>query len=233
MTSKPFRHHEAEPAVHVGVRVRACRATAVAALDDTGGMYRWLGGWISSWRNEPVELQSPLPVDVARQRLRTERNSFFLQRPTADGGNTRFRVTGHVGAHRISLQADAMGGRNSWRPVLRAHLEPTGTGSRLSGTLGWHPWTKVLSAVWMAIAGISLLDVLVHAAAVMSTGDITAAGEGLLLCLIPLSLAAFLIGAMTWGARSGRAEALILRLWLADRIHSEQADEATSSPPSP
>jgi hypothetical protein len=77
--------------------------------------------------------------------------------------------------------------------------------------------TTAISTVWAAIVGYSFLRVLADAVDVAQTGDLTATGKALLPGLIPVGLAAFLIGIMTWGDRRGRAEAVILRLWVADR----------------
>jgi hypothetical protein len=36
---------------------------------DSDPVNRWLADWLSAWRTEPVMLESPLPVEVVRERL--------------------------------------------------------------------------------------------------------------------------------------------------------------------
>jgi hypothetical protein len=47
--------------------------------------------------------------------------------------------------------------RNSWSPLLRARLLPAGTGCRLVGTIGWHPFTRGFTAVWLGLASVFLV----------------------------------------------------------------------------
>src|SRR5690348_6027856 len=122
----------------------------VAPVIDNGLVRGWIGFWLSGWRSEPVEFVSPLPVPEVRAVLR-EGSTSYLRSALSYGGAGGYRVLGRVGERRVTLEAGRAGVRNSWRPVLHARLEAAGTGSRLTGRLGWSPVVKAISGGWLAV----------------------------------------------------------------------------------
>jgi hypothetical protein len=70
------------------------------------------------------------------------------------------------------------------RPVLRGRLEPAENGSRFVGTLGWAPFVKVFSALWLGAVTCSFLVLFVVAIAMSLVGNATA--DVFLACLLPL-----------------------------------------------
>jgi len=163
---------------------------------------------------------SPLAVQVARQRLAAGRISYFRAAFTF-GGVGGYRVVGRVGARRIVLEAAKAGVRNSWRPVFRGRLEPARTGSRLVGTLGWHPVVKAITALWLGAVSCLFLGLVVRLVALAWNGNAT--GDDVLFCLVPLAFVVFFAGLSAWAILAGRGEVRYLRSWLADRLQTPDA----------
>jgi hypothetical protein len=105
--------------------------------------------------------------------------------------------------------------------VIRGSLEPAGTGSRLVGRLGWSPFVKVFSALWLSIVGCAFLGIAIRAVAMAWRGDAT--GGAFLVGLVPLGFLLLFVGMTAWGTRAGRREAVYLRSWLADRLQTAEA----------
>lgn len=165
-------------------------------------------------------LVSPLPLQTVRARLIEGRTS-YLRAAFAFGGGGGYHVVGHVGARRVSLQAVKVGVRNSWRPVMRGRLEPEQSGSRFVGRLGWSPFVKAFSALWLGAVTCFFLGLLIRALAMAWAGEAT--GVAFLICLAPLGFVFFFAGLTTWGTLAGRGEAMILRSWLEDRLKTAEA----------
>ena len=189
-------------------------------MADSSHVHRWIKDWLAEWRNEPMVMVSPLSVDAVRERLAAASTS-YLRAVFMFGGWGGYRVVGRVSARRVVLEAAKVGVRNSWRPVLRGHLEPAGTGSRLVGTLGWHPVVKAFTVVWFGAANCVFLGFVVRVVALAWNGDAT--GDDVLLCLVPLAFIVFFVGLNAWAIRAGRGEAKYLRSWLVERLQSADA----------
>jgi hypothetical protein len=177
-------------------------------------MRQWFAAWWRAWRYDRIVLESTLTVDVVRDRLNMGLTSPWSAAFNL-GGNGGYRVIGHAGRSRVTASAGPAGIRNSWRPMLRGHLEPAGRGSRLRGKIGWHPFIWVFSAIWLgAMSGAFLVIFPVIGVAVLA-GD---PARDLLIGLAPLGFVAFFVGLTTWGERMGRRDEAYLRSWLADRL---------------
>jgi len=188
-------------------------------VTDNADVNRWVGSWLRAWRSEPMVLESPLPAPAARERLIA--NSVpYLPFGLTSGDRGGLRVVGRVGPRQISLQAVDGGVRNSWRPSLRGRLEPLGTGSRFTGKLGWSPFVKAFSGLWLGGVGAIFLVLVIRAVAMARDGHATA--EAFLVCLGPLGFVVFFIGLTTWGIRAGRREETYSRSWMADRLQTAE-----------
>ncbi|GAB1646463.1 hypothetical protein KRMM14A1259_68860 [Krasilnikovia sp. MM14-A1259] len=161
-----------------------------------------------------------LPVETVRARLIAGHTS-YLRAAFMFGGWGEHRVIGRVGIRRVSLEAVTVGVRNSWRPVMRGHLEPDGTGSRLVGRLGWSPFVRAFSALWLAGVVCVFLVGVIHAAVSAWSGDV--GGEVFVPCLVSLGFLAFFVGLTAWGIYAGRRDADYLRSWLTDRVQTADA----------
>lgn len=189
-------------------------------MDDNGAVGRWFGIWLRAWRSEPLAFVSPLSVRAVRARL-IEGSTSYWRSAFTFGGFGGVRVVGRVGTRRISLQAVQGGVRNSWRPLLRGRLEPAETGSRFVGRLGWSPFVRAFSALWLGCGCCALLVLVVRAVALSLSGHSTA--DAFLVCLIPLGFVLFFVALTAWGIRAGRREATYLRSWMADRLQTAEA----------
>ncbi|MEU8657670.1 hypothetical protein [Actinoplanes philippinensis] len=177
-------------------------------------MAKWLSNWRRAWRTEPVTLGSPLPLPVARERLRAGRTTFWQALRSGAGG---YRVIGRVGERSVSLAAVRAGAQNSWRPELRGRLEPAETGSRLVGSIGWSPFVRIFSTVWLCGAGAAFVGLLAVGLDRALHGEVSPA---LAACLVPLGFMASFVGITVLGVRWGRADEAYLRSWLADRLRT-------------
>src|SRR4051794_19147241 len=182
-------------------------------------MVPWIKSWFGAWRDESVVVSSPLPESIARERLAAgtmsrTRAAFSLSGLGAGG----YRVVGRVGERHISLTAERPGLRNSWRPNLRGRLEPSETGSRFAGTVGWHPAVKAFCFVWLSPLVLLFVAMFIRAAVLTVIGDVTS--PDLLACLIPLPFILAFVGITALGVWSSRREGAYLRSWLDDQLHN-------------
>ena len=104
-----------------------------------------------------------------------------------------------------AVEADV---RNSWRPLFRGRLDPAGTGSELVGSIGWSPFVKVFSALWLS-CGCGLVVAL--------------AGLGSVLCLVPLGFVLLFAGLVAVGIKACRREDAYLRSWLVERLQTAES----------
>jgi hypothetical protein len=177
----------------------------------------WVGDWLRAWRSEPVELSTPLPVEAVRERLAAGRGSRWRAGFMVGGGG--YHVVGRVGRRRVALTVVRAGMRNSWMPEVRGRLEATATGSRLVARIGWSPFVKAFSAVWLGVVTAIFLGAAGRAVALAVTGEITAPDA--LFCLVPLAFMAFFVGLSSWGMWAARDSEAYLRSWLAGRIPAD------------
>jgi hypothetical protein len=179
-------------------------------------------GLLDPWRQEPVTFTSPLPVEIAEQRLATlvlPRSQMIRQMFTAnveDGA-----VFGTASGHRVKLRPTSLiGGRNSFRPELRAWNQPTSEGCQLSGTLGPPPQgvaVGVLLGVVLAIFFVIGLSISVSA---LVSGDWRGLAAGLAFvagtgAIFP----AFLLTMAAAAAKAGQRDRDYLDRWLGGRLH--------------
>lgn len=169
--------------------------------------------WFDAWRDERIELESPLPEHVARERMRAASVS-YLRAGFSFGGLGGYRVVGRVGEHWVRLSAGRVGIRNSWSPIFRGRLDPSLTGCRLAGKIGWHPLVKLFSVVWLG--GVSAFFLVFLGALI--AGQVT--GLDVLAGLLPLGFIAFYVGLSSWGIGIGRRDAAYLRRWLNDQVQT-------------
>ncbi len=162
-----------------------------------------------------MELASPASVDDVRKRIKAGLTSSFRAAYSNRGGQ---HVIGRVGRRRLSLTAITAGVRNSWCPSVRGRLEPTATGSRFVGRLGWSIFTLVFSATWLGLAFCLFLALLGHAIVLASNGD--AGAPVFLVCLAPLGGMVLFFGLSSWGIHVARKDEVYLRSWLEERLRT-------------
>jgi hypothetical protein len=167
-------------------------------------------------------MMSPLPVEVVRERLDADRIP-YLRASFMVSGFGRYHIVGRVGTRLIKLEARRTGIRNSWRPVLRARLEPKGTGSQLVGRIGMDPVVKVFSAFWLGAVSCVFLVGVVNAMVTTWSGD--ASGAAVLICLLPLGFMLFFVGLTAFATQLGRGQGTYLRLWLAERLQTTELSD--------
>jgi hypothetical protein len=177
---------------------------------------RWVRAWSDASEPELVEVVSPLPVEVARERLKAARISDLRASMSFSLGGG-YRVVGRVGQDRIRLQGAKIGG-NSWRPILHARLEPAGSGSRLVGVLAMPAFLKAFTALWLGGVSLFFLIFVAHAVTLAITGD--ASAGTFLICLLPLAMLLAGLGISKVGITVGRDEASYLRSWLAEQLQT-------------
>jgi hypothetical protein len=170
-----------------------------------------LAALVDAWRDERVELASPLSADEARARLRDALRSPVRSRLELGGSTGTYDLAGRIGADRLMLSTARVGLRNSWAPVVRGRLEPADGGSRLVARMGWHPGIKAVSALWLLGAAVAVPGLI-------AAGDAQFA-------LVPLGMLVLFVALMVWGERGGRRVTVRLREFLAERL------DATPSTP--
>jgi hypothetical protein len=107
-----------------------------------------LGAWWRLWRTEPLEVVSPLQLEVAEERLVAA--LMTRRRWTWPGGDPApLDVLGRVRRHRVRANALRRGGGNSFVPTVRGRLAPAPSGCRFVGRVGLPPSVRVLLVVWL------------------------------------------------------------------------------------
>jgi hypothetical protein len=174
--------------------------------------------WFRLWRVEPVEIVSPLCAEAVEARLAagltTRRQPLVGQCGDADARV----VLGRVSRPRVRLTAQPQFVRNSWSPVFRGQLLPTGAGCRLVGTIGWHPFTRIFTAVWLTIASLFLIGGTVGFAVLVAAGHGIA--DDVPMVLVPAGMLCLGGGLVTGAGRAGWRDAVFLRSWLAKRLQT-------------
>jgi hypothetical protein len=176
--------------------------------------------WLRLWRVEPVEISSPLDREVAEARLVagvTTRRQVLVGEWADPDARVVFGGVSPRGGRLTSLPRFA---RNSWSPLLRARLLPAGTGCRLVGTIGWHPFTRGFTAVWLGLASVFLVGG-AGGFGVLVAGDRVTAGD-VLLSLMPAVLLSFGVGLVAVAGSAGWRDAAFLRGWLAERLQATE-----------
>jgi hypothetical protein len=164
------------------------------------------------WAHQPVEIWSPLSVQDASARLAA--NLFRRWSLTPSLAEPRVpAVAGHVRADRVRLLLARDSSRNSWRPVLRARLEPDGAGCRLVGRIGTVWFARWFTTVWaLGAAGITVAAVVlgIGAALARTTGGSTV----LLVAVVCLVGDGAFVALTAVALRSGERDEAALRDWL-------------------
>ena len=170
--------------------------------------------WLSGWRGVPIDLSSPLPLDVARSRLRAE-----VQSRWSPGGFDGRRVVGRLrDDDTMRLEARAPMIRNSWRPVARCDLGPAGAGCRVTGTLRAPAAVLAFSAVWLTLACLAGLLGLLSLLAALATGHWHEAGGP---AVVAAAAAGFVLAGSALigvGFAFGRRDGDFLLTWLAELL---------------
>jgi hypothetical protein len=174
--------------------------------------------WLRLWRVEPVEVVSPLSVDEVEARLAaglTTRRQVLV----GQWGDPDARaVFGRVSRRGVRLTARPRFVRNSWIPVFRGQLVPAGAGCRLVGTIGWHPFTRAFTAVWLTMVTLFLIGTTIGAAVLTAAGHVTA--DFVPMVLVPAGMLCLGGGLITGAGRAGWRDAAFLRGWLAERLQA-------------
>jgi len=164
-----------------------------------------------------VDLSSPLPVDVAEERLRsglTERLEW--ERILGAHPDTRV-VVGTVRDRKVRLMTP-YGLRSAGRPQLRGRLIPTAGGCHLSGTLGLIRLARLLVPV--VLTG-SVVAALVGAGLLLAS---VIQGDGLGGHLPGFAIPAFVATGFVLGivgdAPEGLADGEYLQKWVRERLQA-------------
>jgi hypothetical protein len=174
--------------------------------------------WLRLWRVERVEVVSPLSTDAVEARLAaglTSRRQLLM----GPLGNATGRVvSGRVSRQRIRLTARRWSMRNSWSPVFRGQLVPAGAGCRLVGTLGWHRFTRVFTALWLGLVGLFLVGGGLGFVVLVAAGHFV--GSDVLLVLVPAGMFCFGAALVAAGGSAGWRDGAFLRGWLAEQLQT-------------
>jgi hypothetical protein len=84
------------------------------------------------------------------------------------------------------------------------------------GTIGWHPFVRVFTAVWLTFVTLFLIGGTIGFAVLVATGHVTAGDVPLV--VIPAVMGSFGGGLVAVAGRAGWRDAAFLRGWLAERL---------------
>jgi hypothetical protein len=174
---------------------------------------------VTIWSSEPLVVVSPMSYLRAYEQIRrglAPRRGWGPPAPGEDG----YSVVGSMGNRWIRMEAVPSGSRNSFRPVARMRLESLDQGSRLAGTARVPLLIRVLSAVWLGVAGCFTAAAVVIDADRLVTGRAEWA-DGLFV-LVPAAMIAFFGALTSWASGSGGDDLRYLRAWLAERLDGAQ-----------
>jgi len=173
--------------------------------------------WLDGWRGVPIDIRSPLSIDLARARLREGTTS----RWSPSGLDGHRRVTGRVRDDgTVRLEAGSSTVRNSWRPAAHCVLEPYGSGCRLLGVLRAPLPVLAFSAVWLSLAGCFFLIGLAATVVTLATGHVREAGAPAALLGGSAGFVAAGGGIMGVGFAIGRRDGIFLIEWLTDQLEA-------------
>jgi hypothetical protein len=180
---------------------------------------RW---WLLQWRRRPVQVSSSMSASAAQRVLAdsvTSLRKLVLLSVTASDWPPA--VSGRVTKSRVRLSAArSRFRRNSWRPVFRGRLVATETGSRLEGTVGWHPMVQAFTAAWLVLLAIIVVTGEINLATNAFRGD-WSAGWGLAaLPVVGCLFVSVMVGLTSLGSRAGRKDEAFLMAWLAEKLKS-------------
>jgi hypothetical protein len=164
------------------------------------------------WVHQPVEICSPLSVQDAAARLDAELFRRWSLTPRRAEPRVP-AVTGHVRPDRVRLVLARDHTRNSWRPVLRARLEPDGVGSRLVGRIGAVWFARWFTTVWALVAAVITVVAVVLGVGSTLAGT-TAVPTVLLVTAACLALDGGFLALTAVALRSGERDEAALRDWL-------------------
>lgn len=175
--------------------------------------------WLRLWRDERIEISSSLPVLTAVERLADGVTSSrgLIVHGMEMGWGSRI-VVGEVSQRQLRLTAMRLGGRNSFRPVLRGELTAAPDGCVLTGTFGWHPVVRVFNLLWLTGVGVFFLTGVVGSVGLAASGQGTSALGMLAFAAVAVGFAAFFVGLLTFGGWLGRKHEEFLRDWLSVRL---------------
>jgi hypothetical protein len=187
--------------------------------------------WITAWRSERVSLACRLPPDAALRHIHAgidARHPYQLWRRKLSG---RFGIIGRADDRGIRIAAADRFIDNSFRVHLHARLLPDGAGSRLEGSFGWLPGTRVFAATMALILGTLWFMALGFVGRTVVIGG--PVWRALAALLIVTAFVLFHIGLVAGGERLSRSEAAHLRAWIADRLDVPAPPPRTAPVPRP
>ena len=185
--------------------------------------------WLRLWRVEHVEIVSPLSVEAAESRL-TAGVTTRRQLLAGQMGDGDARVVfGRVSPRGVRLNARPRTMRNSWSPVFRGRLVPDGAGCRLLGRIGWLPFVRVFTAVWLTLVALFGIAATIGSAVLVATGH--AAAGAVPMVLVPAAMLVLGGGLITGAGRAGWRDADFLRNWLAERLQAPRRSEVATVEP--
>lgn len=170
---------------------------------------------LASLQPRSLAVQSPLPppelIDVLNGSTastgQTLRKSFSF-------GLAGRTVTGEVSQQRVRLVARRSGIANAWRPRFEGKIGAAGSGSVVSGTVGWSRTVYAFTAGWFGfvavLAGIGAVVAILSAI----SGHSSSAAHGAAFfaaCLGFIAVGAALVAGAT---AAGRRDEQYLRTWL-------------------
>jgi hypothetical protein len=183
-----------------------------------------VGGFLrptfGGWRGVEINMRSPLPVDVARERLRAGVAGRFRVTATFDSAAYEGRqIVGRIGDDgSVRLEAGSITVRNSWRPIAHGDLRRDGTGSRLSGTLRVPPLVRVFSVLWLGFACLFFVITAAATIVTLATGHTRDVGDPATILGIAVAMVVFGGGLVVGGSAFGRRDGDFLLVWLAEKL---------------
>jgi hypothetical protein len=175
---------------------------------------------LSGWRDQRFVVASSMSVDDARRRLSEDLASRRVAVQYAgehDLGGADV-VVGRLRGPHLTVTVTQPGVRNSWRPILRGRLDAARSGSQLVCRVGWHPLTRALSFIWLAVAAFGLAINLVRAGGNLLSGQVVSAAHPATVAAVCLGMGLFLSAVATAATWQARNVAACLRAWATDRL---------------
>lgn len=170
---------------------------------------------LASLKPRSLAVQSPLPPpELADVLNRSAATAGQVLRDSCSFGLADRTVRGEISQQRVTLVALRPGIANAWRPRFEGKIDAAGTGSVVSGTVGWSRTVCVFTVGWFGfitvLAGIGAVAAIVSAI----SGHSSSAAHGTAFfaaCLGFIAVGAALVAGAT---AAGRRDEQYLRTWL-------------------
>jgi hypothetical protein len=169
------------------------------------------------WRTSPVVIDSALTPEQASARLRDGIADYVAARKALSLGErlltpSQLEVRGWCAPHSVQLRVVRPMSNGNTIATLTAEIVPSGSGSRLSGTIGSSQFARVFMACWLASITLFVFGGL--ASVVSEAGT----GSSVVFLLFPLLMLMFGLGFVALMVRQGKREQEFLIGWVRQRL---------------